>query len=561
MVDTRPMPKGSTAAATELARGRESFARQAWADARDLLAAADTAEALAPEDLERLAIATYLLGRYAESTELSRRAYQESLRIGDVGRAVRSAFWVAVEHLGRGEMAPAAGWLARAERLVADDDGEMVEAGYLLVADALKTLAGGDPEAAMRTNERAAEIGMRLSDPDLVVLSRIGVGECLIALGEVERGIGLMDEVMVGVTSGEASPVIVGIAYCSVISSCQQVFDLRRAQEWTAALDRWCESQPQLVHFRGQCLLNRAELLQLHGAWEDAAAEAMQARERFDQTGGPDPSLGEAIYQAAELHRLRGSYAEAEAAYRSASRLGRSPEPGIALLRLAQGKPEVAVATLVRATDEAIGIFARARLLAPLVEAALAGGSTATARQAADEMRQIATEVGTPLLTAMADRSHGAVLLAEGDPRAALASLRTSWAAWQMLDAPYEAARTRVLIGLACRELDDADAALLELDAAADAFRRLGAAPDHARVERLLDGPAPATPGGLTARELEVLRLVAAGKSNRDVAADLVISDRTVARHLSNIFDKLGVSSRAAATAYAYEHDLIARPA
>jgi ATP/maltotriose-dependent transcriptional regulator MalT len=380
-------------------------------------------------------------------------------------------------------------------------------------------------------------------------------------LGEVARGIGLMDEVMAGVTSGEASPVVVGIAYCSVIASCQQVFDLRRAQEWTTALDRWCESQPQLVHFRGQCLLNRAELLRLHGAWEDAAAEAMQARERLDQPGGVDPSLGEAIYQTAELHRLRGDYAEAEAAYRSASRLGRSPEPGIALLRLAQGKADVAAATLVRATDEAIGIFARARLLAPLVEAALAIGSTDTARQAADEMRQIASEVGTPLLTAMAERSHGAVLLAEGDARAALAALRTSWAAWQTLDAPYEAARTRVLIGLACRELDDADAALLELDAAADAFRRLGAAPDLKRVEALLDGPAPATSGGLTARELEVLRLVAAGKSNRVVATDLVISDRTVARHLSNIFDKLGVSSRAAATAYAYEHDLIERPA
>jgi DNA-binding CsgD family transcriptional regulator len=176
-------------------------------------------------------------------------------------------------------------------------------------------------------------------------------------------------------------------------------------------------------------------------------------------------------------------------------------------------------------------------------------------------MRQVAGEIGAPLLVAMAGRAEGATLLAEGDPRGALAALRSSWTAWHALDAPYEAARTRVLIGLACRDLADREAAALELDAAADVFRRLGAAPDLARAEALLGEPMAPVAGGLTARELEVLRLVAAGKTNRAVAADLVISDRTVARHLSNIFDKLGVSSRAAATAYAYEHGLIASPA
>ena len=362
---------------------------------------------------------------------------------------------------------------------------------------------------------------------------------------------------MVDATAGEVSPVIVGIAYCSVIAACHQVFDVRRAQEWTAALDSWCESQPQLVHFRGLCLLNRAELRQFHGAWERAAAETREASERLAET---DESLGEAMYQTAELHRLRGEFADAEAAYRRASRLGRRPEPGIALMRLAQGRHEVAAATLTRATDEATGIFARARLLEPLIEVLLATGSTSAARLAADEMLQIAGDIGAPLVTAMAERANGAVLLAEGDPRAALAALRPSWTAWQALDAPYEAARTRVLVGLACRALDDADAAALELDAAADAFRELGARPDLARVEALREKPAPRPAGGLTVREVEVLRLVASGKTNREVAADLVISERTVARHVSNIFDKLGVSSRAAATAYAYEHGLIAPP-
>ena len=391
-------------------------------------------------------------------------------------------------------------------------------------------------------------------------MGRVGVGESLLGLGEVERGIGLMDEAMVDVTSGDVSPVIVGIAYCSVIAACHQVFDLRRAQEWTSALDRWCESQPQLVHFRGQCLLNRAELRQFHGAWEAAAAEAREASERLAQPG-PDPSLGEALYQTAELHRLRGEFDDAEAAYRRASRLGRRPEPGIALLRLAQGRHEVAAATMARATDEATGIFARARLLEPLVEVMLATGSTPAARLAADELMQIAADIGAPVLTAMAERSRGAVLLAEGDPRAALAALRPSWTAWQELDAPYEAARDpgsgRARVPRARR-------------------RRCGRAGPRRRGRRLPrtrraprpragGGPARRTaraagrwPHGPRGRGAPARRR---GKTNRAIADELTISERTVGRHLSNIFDKLGVSSRAAATAFAYEHGLIVPPA
>ena len=551
------MPQRSSPPTTSLERGREAFDRQAWADARDLLSTADREAPLGLEDLERFAIATYLVGEYRESMEISRRGYRESVRAGDHGRAVRSAFWVAVEHLGRGEMAPAAGWLAKAQRVVGEGAGERGESGYLLIAAAAQSMASGDPGGALSAYERAAEIGARFADPDLTVLARVGIGESLVALGEVERGIGLMDEAMVDVTSGEASPVIAGIAYCSMIAACHLVFDVRRAQEWTAALDSWCESQPQLVHFRGLCLLNRAELRLFHGAWDVAAAEAQEASERLSET---DESLGEAIYQAAELHRLRGEFADAEAAYRRASRLGRPPEPGIALLRLAQGQTDSAAATMARAADEATGVFDRARLLGPMAEVMLATGSMSAARLAADEMVQIAADIRAPLVSAMADRAHGAVLLAEGDPRAALTSLRRSWTAWQALDAPYDAARTRVLIGVACRALEDADAATLELEAAADAFRELGARPDLDRVGALLDERSAPSTGGLTAREVEVLRLVASGKTNREIATELVISERTVDRHVSNIFDKLGVPSRAAATAYAYEHGLIAQP-
>ena len=559
MAQTRAMESEPTERQGALREGREAFARQAWADAVAQLSAADREAQLAPEDLERLALATYLLGRFDDSAEITRRAYQVSVHTGDVGRAIRSAFWLAVEHLGRGEMAQAAGWLGHAERLVADEGAERVESGYLLVAAGAKALAAGDPAAALRAYQEADDLATRFADADLQTLARLGQGETLIALHRVDEGLALMDEAMISVTSDEVSPVIVGIAYCQVIASCHEVFDLRRAQEWTVALDRWCEAQPQLVYFRGQCLLNRAELKRFNGAWQEAAAEALRASERLAEPVA-DLSLGEAVYQTAELHRLRGEFADAEAAYRRASRLGRPPEPGMALLRLAQGRVEAAAAAIRRATDETASLFARPRLLAPLVEIMLRAGSTEAARLAAAEIAQIAEVVGAPLLDATAQRADGAVLLAEGDPRRALAALRASWTAWQELDAPYEAARTRVLIGLACRELGDDDAAGMELDAAREVFATLGAIPDLERVDALRPRAAPAA-GGLTPRELDVLRLVAAGKTNRAVAADLVISEKTVARHLSNIYDKLGVSSRSAATAFAYEHRLTEPPA
>ncbi len=553
------MLPGSAAPITLLEQGRDSFRRRAWADAYALLSAADREEPIGLEEVERLAFAAHLLGLYAESAALLERTHQESMRIGDVGRAARSAFWVAMEHFGRGEMAPAAGWLARAERLVDDDRQDRVERGYLLVAAAALSLAEGDATTARATYERVAEIAARFADPDLLVLARLGAGEALIGLNETARGVALFDEAMVSVTSGEVSPVIVGIAYCSVIASCQRIFDLRRAQEWTAALNRWCGSQPQLVQFRGLCLLYRAELLQFHGAWHDAEEEARRASERLAEPEA-DPSIGEAVYQQAELHRLRGEFAKAEAAYRRASQLGRRPEPGLALLRFAQGRPDAAAAAIRRAADEALGTLARPRLLDPFVEIMLATGSAAEARVAAEELLQIARDIGAPLLVAMAARAEGAVLLAEGNPHAALGALRRAWTAWHALEAPYDAARVRVLIGLACRELDDVDTATMELDAARDVFQQLGARPDVSRVEALSGKDAVRPPGGLTVREIEVLRLVATGKTNRAIGAGLVISEKTVARHLSNIFTKLGVSSRAAATAYAYEHDLVSLP-
>lgn len=539
--------------------GRDAVRRHAWQEAFTRLSAADEQSPLEPADLETLASAAHLLGKDGESADLRARAHHAFLGRGEVERAARCAFWLAMGLFEHGEAARAGGWLARARRLLDDGRRDCVEQGYLLLPVARQQAAAGDVAAAYASFAQAAEIAERFGDRDLMVLARHGVGRALIRRGDVARGVGLLDEVMVAVTGGEVTPVVAGVVYCSVISACYDMFDLRRAQEWTAALSRWCDSQPELVPYRGECQVRRAEIMQLHGAWPDAADEARQACERLSRPP-EQPSVGEAYYQLAELHRLRGEFAEAEVAYRAASRW-RKAQPGLALLRLAQGQLDTARAAIRGSLDETTGDAARARVLSACVEIALAASDIAEAESAARELGEIAGRLDARYLAALADQANGAVRLAQGRPREALAALRRAWTAWGELEAPYEAARARVLVSQACRSQGDRDTAELELDAARAAFERLGAAPELARLEALSRAEAPRGASPLSAREVQVLRLVASGKTNRAVAAALGISEKTVARHVSNIFTKIGVSSRAAATAYAYQHDLVeARP-
>lgn len=538
----------------QLTRGREAYRRRAWADAYESLSRADRSAPLDVEDLERLATSAYLTGRDDEFLKTLERAHHASLDAGDSERAARRAFWLGLSLLFKGEMGRATGWLARAQRLVERRD--CVEQGYLLLPVAEQHLVQGKHDAAYATAADAAAIGDRFGDADLLAVALHLQGRALLRQGQVQAGLALLDEAMVAVTADELSPIMTGLIYCSVIEACQQAYALRRAREWTDALAQWCDYQPEMVAFTATCLVRRAEILQLHGDWPDAIAEARRACSRAPNGVDRKPPAA-AFYQQAEVHRLRGEFAAAEAEYGRASRGGCEPQPGLALLRLAQGRTDAAAAAIRRVMSATTGRLERTKLLPAYIEIMLAVGDTQEARAACGELDEIATHFDTAVLAAMAGQARGAVELAEGDARAALGSLRQAWQVWQQVDAPYLAARVRALMGLACRVLGDDDGCGLELAAARAVFERLGAAPDLARLDALTRDTAAGRSHGLTSRELQVLRLVAAGKTNRTVAAELSISEKTVARHVSNIFTKLGLSTRAAATAYAYEHDLV----
>lgn len=553
--DSEQQPGETAAPGGALARGRDAYERRAWRDAWEWLSQADGSVPLAADDVERLANAAYLTGRDGDYLQALERAHRAFLELGQCARAVRCAFWLGLRLAFRGEIGQATGWFGRAERLLQGEGRACVEEGYLLLPLAERQLGSGEAEAAAATAERAAAIGDRFGDADLGACARHLEGRALLRAGAVQDGLALLDEAMVAVTGDELSPIMTGLVYCSVIDGCQQVCALDRAREWTGALSEWCAAQPQLLTFTAACLAHRAEVLQISGAWDKALQEARRACE----TPAAGPAQGAAAaawYQQGEVHRLCGDYAAAEDAYRQANSLGCEPQPGLALLRLAQGQASAAAAAIRRTLGSTGDRLQRVRLLPAAVEILCAAEAREEARGGCHELDETAGLLSSLLLQALAAQARGRLAFADGDLYTALAAFRRACRQFLEVEAPYHAARARESMALACREVGDDEAAELELEAAQSAFKALGAAPDLARIDalrRMQRAPG----GGLTRRELEVLRLIASGKSNKAIAAELGLSNRTVDRHASNIFTKIDVPSRAAATAWAYQQGLL----
>ena len=520
-----------------------------WGDAYRLLSGLRS-DALDVDDLDRLATAAYLTGHDEEGFAHWVRAHQLCVAAGEVHRAAHFGAKLA-QGLGfKGDLGRCRGWVDRTARLLADAGIDCVEQGYLEYGlGMMRLFEAGDIAGAHAHFVQAGKVGARFAHRELVALARIGEGRLLMYLGDIVEGMARLDEAMVSIEAGELSPLATGDAYCTVIDACAELFDLSRCRAWTESFTRWCDAQQELVLYRGHCFLHRAELLGQLGSWPEALAEARRASDRLADPLMPTV-LGAACALEGDLLRLAGDLEGAETAYLRASGHGHDPQPGLALLRLAQGRLDTADAMIRRALGESQDPMSRARLLGPYVEMALTAADTTAAHPAADELRGVAAEIGTPLLRAHAARAAGAVLLAEGDAKGALVELRRAFNLYNELGVRYDAARTRLLLADACDALGDHDTAEIESSAGCAVLRALGG-------ERGAIPPGDPLPRRLTQRELEVLRLLARGKTNRVIAQELVVSEKTVASHVSHIFTKLDVTSRSAATAYAYDHHLL----
>ncbi|MGH3862779.1 LuxR C-terminal-related transcriptional regulator [Actinokineospora sp.] len=536
----------------DLARARAAFEHREWMAAYEALSDADDA-VLTADDFAQLATAAYLVGRTNDCVQAMQRAYQGNVDAGDTLGAVRCGFSLAMALLMGGEPAVAGGWVSRCQRLLEDVPGDVVERGYLVMHAMLRSFFTGDLDAAHRLAVEVVEYGRRYRDADLVANGLNAQGRLLLYTGRVPEGLELLDEAMIGISTGEVSMMFAGHVYCSVIEACQEVSDYGRAAEWTSALTTWIDTQPGLVRFTGQCAVHRGQIMRVRGAFAEAVEEFELATRRYADADIP-AAAGLAMAECGDVLRVRGDFAAADEAYDRAAGFGHEPQPGLALLWSARGRKPAAVAAVCRLLAEQHDPVHRSHVLPGAVEVLLAAEEVDQADELSVELAGIAASFRCPALRAMAGYARGAVLLARAEPAAALPELRTGGQEWQRVSSPYELARCRVLIGRALRELGDEQSAATEFAAARQVFHDLGAVPAEQDAARLLT---PAAPGGLTAREVEVLRLVAAGRSNPEIAAHLVLSEKTVARHLSNIFTKLDVTSRTAAAAFAYENHLV----
>ena len=542
-------------AGESLAAARSADRRRHWSAAHRQLEAVADRHDVNPDDLALLADSAWWLGRVDESIAAGQGAYHGFLEAARPRAAAMAAIGVAVNMLLRGDDAPGAGWIQRAGRLLGDQP-ECPEQGYLrYLVEVEGALDGPDLEGVGAAARAVADLGRRHRVPDLVAAGTVGEGRALVRLGRVPEGTALLDEAMVAVLAGELQPDWAGNVYCHMMAAYHELADANRAARWVAATGEWLATLPAAVVFTGICRVHRSQLLALTGDWARAEAEA--AAVCVGLTGIHTAAAAEAHFQLAELRRLRGDRSAAAEEYGRAHALGRDPQPGLALLRLAEGNHAAAAAAIEAAlVAHPHDALARARLRAAQVEVALARNDLPGARTAADELEATAARYATSGLCGAATSAVGALRLAESRPADALPLLVEAARLWQGCRARYETARVRLLLARAYRALGDLESAARELDVADATFAELGAVPDRAAVATLR-APARRLPGGLTGREVDVLACLARGRTNRQIAEALTISEKTVERHLTNIFTKLDVTSRTAAAGFAHEHGLL----
>ena len=529
----------------KLREARTAYAERAWQRAYDAFAAAETEAPLEAEDYDRFAVTAHLLARMPDYFAIRERAYTSLLERGEPLAAAEAALWLGTQKLVQGDVAEGGGWIARAARIVADDGTDSRAAAFLNVSSAFEAAAGGDLERAARITEECVRAARRLGSEQYAALSIHQQGLFLLAAGHTDEGLACLDEAMLGVASGACSAMVEGIIYCGVIEGCWSIYEVTRAQEWTAAMSQWVTrsrsspTSPASARYDAQ----------------SSSSSTVAGPRRIDELGAvgladPDPwASGRAASVRGNLDRLLGRFDSAEENFTLASKLGEDPQPGLALLRLARGSVQAAAAMVRRSLAETRQTGKRIQVLSAATEILLATGETDAAADTAAELRDLATASRSPVVVAVGQYAQASVCLSRGAPADALPLLREALGTWVRARAPYQEARTRVLLAEACRALGDRESADREVDTARAIFQDLEAMPDLARLT--------GSDELLSPRELEVLRLVATGATNRAIAEKLVLSERTVDRHVSNIFTKLGVSSRAAATAYAFERQLV----
>lgn len=534
-----------------LEAGRTAMAARRWAAAYEHLARADSGEGLAPADLEALATAAFLRGEAKAAVDASGRAHAAMLAHGDLEGAARTAAWIALYQIELGDLSRNFEWVPKGLRLADGIAEPSAVTGFVQLPPAIAQLASGDPAGAVRRFREIGRVAERFHDRDLAALATFGEGMCLLEVGEEAAGFARFDDAVAGVGRGEVSPVGAGIILCTVVGAAHTGFDFGRVIRWTKALDDWCRDQPELVAYSGQRHALRAALLLLEGAWDEASAAVELAMSRF-RAGDYRAAFG-APYHFGEVQRLRGAFHSAAESYRRAGETAWEPQPGLALLHLAEGRVALA-RDEIRRSAAAADPFTRRRLLPAVVDIEVAAGDPVEARRALTELRALGGDSSTAMFAAAVAFAEATVLLAEGDATKAAAAAQSAADAWNALGIPYETARSRVLAGRALQAVGESSAARSEFDAARAILLELGAHPD---LETLPSRAGDRHGGLLTDRELEVLRLVSTGLTNRAIAEHLSLSEKTVARHLSNIYGKLGLSTRAAATAYAYENGVV----